>query len=465
MSGYRLNRSDSQLKCIWVEQKDHSMSSPGNGQHATFNLKAVVQETGLKPDTLRAWERRYGLPQPERTEGGHRLYSQRDIEILKWLVARQDEGMGISRGINLWNQLEAEGKDPLLIDALGESSSNIPPPVFTGGEKTREVCIGWVNACLDFDEQRAEQILNQAFAIFSQEVVCFEILQRGLIEIGDGWHKGKITVQQEHFASALARRKLEGLVAATPPPSRSGRFIVACAPGEEHSFNPLLISFLLRRHGWEALYLGADVPAHTMELTVAQTKPQLVILTAQQLATAANLREMALLLRQTHVHVAYGGLIFNLWPAIRRRIPAYFLGERLDTILQSIEKQMSLLGAMPQAEPLPEIWQQALDHFQDQRLKIESLVWDMLKTEDMAYEYLVNANTIIGRNIRAALILGDIKFIGASFAWVKGLFIADEFSKPQLVRYFRAYYQAAQYHLDEKGRPIVEWLGNLVESA
>ena len=54
-----------------------------------YNLKVVVQETGIKPDTLRAWERRYGLPNPARTEGGHRLYSQYDIDTLKWLSARQ----------------------------------------------------------------------------------------------------------------------------------------------------------------------------------------------------------------------------------------------------------------------------------------------------------------------------------------------------------------------------------------
>ena len=79
----------------------------------TFNLKVVIRETGLKPDTLRAWERRYGLPDPQRTDGGHRLYSRRDIEMLKWLMARQDEGVSISRAVNLWQSLEGEGKDPL----------------------------------------------------------------------------------------------------------------------------------------------------------------------------------------------------------------------------------------------------------------------------------------------------------------------------------------------------------------
>ena len=81
----------------------------------TYNLKAVVRETGLKPDTLRAWERRYGMPDPDRTGGGHRLYSQRDINTLKWLLARQHEGMSISRAVGLWRNLQEEGRDPFQL--------------------------------------------------------------------------------------------------------------------------------------------------------------------------------------------------------------------------------------------------------------------------------------------------------------------------------------------------------------
>ena len=72
-----------------------------------------------KPDTLRAWERRYGLPQPERTSGGHRLYSQRDVDTVKWLLARQREGMRIRGAVALWRGLQAEGRDPLR--ALSEA--------------------------------------------------------------------------------------------------------------------------------------------------------------------------------------------------------------------------------------------------------------------------------------------------------------------------------------------------------
>ena len=82
-------------------------------QAPIYNLKAVLKETNLKPDVLRAWERRYELPAPQRTAGGHRLYSAYDIETVKWLRARQAEGLSISRAVDLWRDMVAAGRDPL----------------------------------------------------------------------------------------------------------------------------------------------------------------------------------------------------------------------------------------------------------------------------------------------------------------------------------------------------------------
>ena len=58
-----------------------------------FTIKTVVQETGIPPATLRAWERRYGVLSPGRSEGGYRLYSERDIAILRWLKRQVDAGV------------------------------------------------------------------------------------------------------------------------------------------------------------------------------------------------------------------------------------------------------------------------------------------------------------------------------------------------------------------------------------
>ena len=118
-----------------------------------FNLKVVVQQTGLKPDTLRAWERRYGLPVPGRSRGGHRLYSQHDIDTIKWLMARQREGLSIKRAVELWQQVEAEGRDPLPV-ATPIAAPAAPIPVsYLAGETIAQVRQQWIDACLAYDEQ------------------------------------------------------------------------------------------------------------------------------------------------------------------------------------------------------------------------------------------------------------------------------------------------------------------------
>ena len=118
-------------------------------REAIYNLKSVVRETGVKPDTLRAWERRYGLPEPARTAGGHRLYSQRDIKIIKWLLARQQEGLRIKGAVELWRSLEADGQEPLQPQPT--SAVSFAPE--TVGQTIAELRQGWVTACLAFDER------------------------------------------------------------------------------------------------------------------------------------------------------------------------------------------------------------------------------------------------------------------------------------------------------------------------
>lgn len=77
----------------------------------TFNLKVVLSETGVKAHTVRAWEKKYGLPRPTRSKGGHRAYTQHDISIVKWLMARLEEGMSIRRAAELWQNIEKREKN------------------------------------------------------------------------------------------------------------------------------------------------------------------------------------------------------------------------------------------------------------------------------------------------------------------------------------------------------------------
>lgn len=431
-------------------------------QAPVFNLKAVVQETGIKPDTLRAWERRYGLPDPQRSRGGHRLYSQRDISIIKWLMARQREGLSIKQAVELWRQFEADGQDPLQVRLIAPRAA-IVPALPAEGDALAGLREAWIAACLAFDEPQAELVLAQAFALYPPEVVGVEVLQKGLAEVGDRWYRGQVTVQQEHFTSELAMRRLETLVAAAPPPTRSQRILVGCPPEEQHTFSPLLVTFLLRRRGWEVLYLGANVPVARMEAAITTTRPQLVILSAQQLHTAATLLAMARLLQGQRIPLGYGGLIFNLLPGLRARIPGYFLGERLDLVPQVIEQLLSSLPPLPPVEAASDVYQQALSHYRERQALIEAQVWQTLAPTGMPYEHLATANLNLASNVIAALTLGDVDLLGVDVAWVQGLLVNFGVSTEWLHCYLDAYHRAARTYLDERGAPVVQWLARVTE--
>jgi MerR family transcriptional regulator, light-induced transcriptional regulator len=293
----------------------------------------LVRELEIPAATLRAWERRYGVPSPHRSAGGHRLYSERDLALIRWLLERQRDGMGISRAIAVWKQMEARGAAP----------EGRPPlvRVEAGGQPVEELCTSWVGACLQYDGRAAEGIVAQAFALYPQEEVCFQVLQRGLSSIGDLWAEGSASVQQEHFASGLAVHHLERLIASTPAPWRGRRILVASPPEEQHTFGLLLLTFLLRRRGWDVLFLGANVPIRQIDATIAAARPALAVLAAYRLATAATLIEMSEALGELSVEVAYGGPVFDDEPSLQARVRGRYLGAELPGALEEVESMVS----------------------------------------------------------------------------------------------------------------------------
>lgn len=448
------------------------MSMLDSSTTPTFNMKVVVQETGLKPDTLRAWERRYGVPSPERTTGGHRLYSQHEIDMLKWLIARQEEGLNISHAVELWRQLESEGQDPLL--SYGHEASLLPralagararegaaaKPVLVSGERIDVMREAWIAACLRFEEQTAQQILAQAFAIFPMETVCFELLQKGLQQIGAGWYEGRVSVQQEHFASALAVRQLESLLSSLASAVRQGRLLVACPPEEQHTFGPLLLALLLRRRGWDVVYLGANVPLARLEAAVQAIKPQMVLVAAQTLPAAGTTLEMARLLQGMGVPLAYGGGVFNQIAGVRERIPGYFLGASLPDAPAKVEGWLHALPPLPAFLPTSAAYETARRHFEERRPLIEAYVHEHVQMAELPRALLLSVNKELGEHILAALKLGDMALLMPSIEWIQGLLLNLAYRMPAktLRAYLSVYADAAATHLDERGEPLLTWL-------
>jgi methanogenic corrinoid protein MtbC1 len=429
-----------------------------------YNLKVVLQETNLKADTVRAWERRYGLPAPERSAGGHRLYSDYDIQTIQWLLQRQKEGLRINRAVKLWQSIVESGRDPLEEVPLVEESAPLPIP--TSGDTSLEgVRKSWIEACQLFDENRAETILSQAFASYPVEVVVAEVLGEGLSMIGQMWYEGNATVQQEHFASALAVRRLDALIAAAPAPVRKEKFLIACPPGEQHVFAPLTIALFLRRRGWQVVYLGADVPLAELEETVETTRPDLIILSSLQLISAARLAEVARDLAGLKIPIGYGGMIFNHRPGIRQKIPGHFLGETMELAIANAEQLVREKPENPQADPLSENYRETLEAYLDKQPLIDAAMWMVAEkngTRSFHLDVVVNA---LSSDVIAALKLGNLDFLDFNIEWVESLLPNRGIPEEVLMEYLSYYKTVLNDQLGENAHLISGWLDRMIEES
>jgi DNA-binding transcriptional MerR regulator len=423
-----------------------------------YNLKAVMQEVGINAATLRAWERRYDLPKPQRSPGGHRLYSRQDIEMLKWLVARQNEGLSISHAVEMWNTQPEQRRD-----LAGQMET--PTPVPAMGEAMLDELRGrWITACSSFDDASANYILDQAFVLATPETICTEVLQKGLVQIGEGWYAGTISVQQEHFATAIANRRIGGLLAAAALPTRREHILVACPPGELHDFILLMLTYLLRRHGWQAIYLGANVPLVNLDTTIKLTKPRLVLSAAQTLDAAASLREMSEYLVSLNLPLAFGGGIFLQVPAAIQHISGYYLGRDITSVAKQIEVLITTAPHMPQAAPIPLDYIIALKDFLQDEAGITAYQDSTLQQVGIEPAHLEIAITNLTRLITSALRLGDIYLMDPSINWLDGLLKYRGISPSITGNFYLAYMDAVVKYLGKNGAMISEWLAKLTRS-
>jgi DNA-binding transcriptional MerR regulator len=435
-------------------------------KNPAYNLKAVLQETNIAADTLRAWERRYGLPMPQRTTGGHRLYSQYDIETIKWLLARQTEGLSISRAVDLWNEHNASGMDPLagFISSILSAAQTTPAIYVSPDTNLDYLRAQWIAACMKFSESNSEQVLNQAFSMFPVESVCMEVLQKGMAEIGNLWYEKKSSVQQEHFASGLAMRRLDSLLSASPAPTRNQTVIVGCPPNEWHTFTPLLLSLLLRRRGLNVIYLGANVPADYFEETVSTVRANLVILVAQTLISAAALQLTAFIFAKQRLSVSFGGRIFNTQPSLVDAIPGHFLGNSIDSSLEEVEKLLKGKVKAYTLKTASHEYRAAYEAFISKRTHIESTIKELVQPSSINPEGLNTGIQFLGDSITAALQLGDMEHVTLEMEWVKMLIKSHERPPEELAYFMETYSHAVDKHLNGSGTLIKAWLKDQAQS-
>lgn len=289
-----------------------------------YNMKAVEQQTGISAATLRAWERRYTLVEPQRTPSGYRLYSERDVVLLRWVRTQMNEGLTISRVVAMLEGMRNNG-EPVWLEndealLMPHNETPVPPSSFI---------TPLYQALVTLDDDRADEIIEQAFAMYTMPTVYVELITPTLVEIGEAWHRGEISISTEHYASTYLRGRLLSLLQAYPHRPEMPMIMVGCAPTERHEVGALIFAVMLRQQGYNVVYLGQDVPIDDLVETAVQERPAMICLSAHSPATAQHLAEVLEKLSHVGPHTpifGYGGRAFDNDPDLRRSVPGTYLG-------------------------------------------------------------------------------------------------------------------------------------------
>ncbi len=304
----------------------------------TFTIKAVCARTGIRSVTLRAWERRYNLIAPFRSENRYRLYSERDVGILRWIKNQVDNGLSISSAVAELKAMQQAGRWPEPVPP------DLQPVAFKNQAHPPEMLSkDLLKALIDHDETTAGDILREAHAVFDLTTILLGIITPTLVEIGEAWYRGDIRIATEHFASNFLRAKLSSLLQAYPTRRAAPYVLVGCAPSELHEIGGLIVSVLLRREGYRVEYLGQDLPISDLVDYAYYEHPALVILTASSETSALELAHAQEKLARIHPAplFGFGGRAFNVAPGLRDQIPGAFLGENIEEAIAQVQKLLN----------------------------------------------------------------------------------------------------------------------------
>ena len=237
----------------------------------------LSRRVGLSDHVLRAWERRYGLLSPIRTQGGYRLYSTDDERrVLRMKVL-------LARGLSTGEAARAALEDPTATgDALPGAGLGAGRPVAALSAPTGDLTdLGdrLARALETMDEPTAQIVVDELLATATVDDVVRHVVLPYLAGLGERWARGEISIAQEPCASNVLR----GRLAARSRDWGNGpgpRALLACPPGERHDLALLAFGVLLGRRGWAVSYLGADTPLESVVGAFGLARPDLVVLAA-----------------------------------------------------------------------------------------------------------------------------------------------------------------------------------------
>lgn len=241
-----------------------------------YRIQTVAEMTGVSAATLRAWERRYGIPVPSRTDSSYRVYSEADVEMIRRVRQLCEDGLAPAQATRLVFE-EAEARTV--------ATSEHEDPFSAMQDQI-------VEAVEHFDTRTLDKKLERAATLGQPATVVDRVFRGALIEIGDRWNEGRMTVAQEHLASDAIVGAVRRLLPLVRPDGDARVVVLACFADDEHSFAVHALAVHLSSWGWHTVVLGARTPPAAIRHAVRELSPALVGLSVTIAPAAHRAREL-----------------------------------------------------------------------------------------------------------------------------------------------------------------------------
>lgn len=241
-------------------------------------MKVVSRLTGVRPELLRRWEKRYHLFKPKRAENRYREFDDEDVQLLLYIRQQIDHGRSIG-------ELAAEGREALL--------HQLTPAQASPGQQD-ETCL--IDELLGYiqhlDKPRLEARLAECAVHHSFATLLHTVFVPLMHRLGELWATGEVSVASEHFATMVLKQRLLTMLQTTAPGASAPLLLCACPAKEFHELGLLVFAYIMQQDGWQVCYLGPDLPLDELQRSCTCLQPALVALSLTHVTEPSSCLEL-----------------------------------------------------------------------------------------------------------------------------------------------------------------------------
>jgi methanogenic corrinoid protein MtbC1 len=275
-----------------------------------YTIKRAAERTGITAATLRAWERRYGIVAPRRSDGGYRLYDEEDVRALSLMAQLVGDGWTPSLAADeVARRLRAaqprDGVTTARPSGLGLEDGTGRPSAPSGRPFGEAI----IEAAVALDADALSTTLDEMFALATYETVVDQHLLPAMGALGEAWATRRVSVAGEHLVAHAVMRRLAARYEAASSVGTGPRVLVGLAPGARHELGLFAFAVAARRSGLATDYLGTDLPVEDWVSAVTSREPAAAVLALTTSADAEAVARVVTAVRERRpgLLVAVGG--------------------------------------------------------------------------------------------------------------------------------------------------------------